>query len=235
MSGTSGTQDGWLVRLDGGGEFLWQNFYGALGEDFASSIVPLQSGGFVFCGGKSIGSDMNAWLVSVDGTGQTIWDSLYGGDSLDFAADLVETSDGGFSVIGSTKSFSVWSEAYHFKVDGDGGLMWEWNWGQINNQEGFELVELADGRFASAHGTKTSGAGGEDMFILLSYPDGGFQTGTTFGGPEDDFGYSIAEVSDGGFILAGATRSYGSGPQDAFLVKTGSDGLTTTQDVFSEF
>ncbi|MBK6776635.1 MAG: hypothetical protein IPG74_12655 [Flavobacteriales bacterium] len=78
-SGTSGTQDGWLVRLDGGGQFLWQGFYGSLGEDFASSVVPLISGGFVFCGGKSVGQDMNAWLVRLDGTGQTVWDSLYGG------------------------------------------------------------------------------------------------------------------------------------------------------------
>ena len=47
---------------------------------------------------------------------------------------------------------------------------------------------------------------------------------TTVGGDGDDFAHSVALTSDGGFVIAGETRSYGSGSQDGWLVKLNSDG-----------
>jgi hypothetical protein len=46
----------------------------------------------------------------------------------------------------------------------------------------------------------------------------------TFGGVESDGGYSVVEVSTGGFACAGYTMSSGAGLQDVWLVRTGVDG-----------
>ena len=40
-----------------------------------------------------------------------------------------------------------------------------------------------------------------------------------------DVGHSVKVTSDGGFIVAGETESYGAGLSDAFLVKTDSLGV----------
>ncbi len=47
----------------------------------------------------------------------------------------------------------------------------------------------------------------------------------TFGGIKRDGAFSLIQTSDGGFALAGFTRSYGAGNKDVWLVKTDTNGL----------
>ena len=44
------------------------------------------------------------------------------------------------------------------------------------------------------------------------------------GGAMDDEGFALRQTADGGYILAGTTRSLGSGGSDMYLVKTSAGG-----------
>jgi hypothetical protein len=46
----------------------------------------------------------------------------------------------------------------------------------------------------------------------------------TFGGTANDMGYDVECTSDGGYIITGWTRSFGSGGYDVYLVKTNASG-----------
>jgi hypothetical protein len=48
----------------------------------------------------------------------------------------------------------------------------------------------------------------------------------TYGGPGSDRGEAIIEVPDGGYLILGATDSYGSGSSDMYLLKINTDGDT---------
>ncbi len=61
------------------------------------------------------------------------------------------------------------------------------------------------------------------MYLLKTASSGEFEWQRTFGGDERDFGRSVQQTSDGGYVLCGDTRSFGAGESDVYLVKLAGD------------
>ena len=64
------------------------------------------------------------------------------------------------------------------------------------------------------------------LFVLMVVPTLTFAQpphvlwSTTFGGENNDYGYSVQETEDNGFILISKTESYGNGDNDVWLIKS---------------
>ena len=62
---------------------------------------------------------------------------------------------------------------------------------------------------------------------IVEDSNGALEWSKTFGGrpfPHGDIAHSVEQTADGGYIIAGSTFSYGAGKNDAWLIKTDSNG-----------
>lgn len=101
---------------------------------------------------------------------------------------------------------------------------WSRTFGGSGDDFGGPVRETSDGGYIIAGYTYSLGAGEADVYLVKTDSQGWEEWNMTFGGSEDDDGYSVQETSDGGYIIAGSTESFGAGGWDVYLVKTDSQG-----------
>jgi hypothetical protein len=126
-SASSGSQDVWIVKLDSGGNVIWQEAVGGGGSDWVTSAADTGDGGCVAAGGtESFGAgSMDVWILRIDADGNILWQKSYGGEANDYAYAVFDAGDG-FVVAGETFSFGVdFSDMLAIKVDMDGRLQWQ--------------------------------------------------------------------------------------------------------------
>jgi predicted secreted protein len=149
------------------------------------------------------------------------WDTTYGGDEDDYGYSVQQTSDGGFIIAGWTYSYGAGgADVYLIKADSAGNMEWDTTYGGIYTDIGPSVQQTSDGGFIIAGYTNSYGAGGKDVYLIKADSTGNMEWDTTYGGTVNDFGLPVQQTSDGGFIVAGWTESYGAGEADVYLIKT---------------
>ena len=101
---------------------------------------------------------------------------------------------------------------------------WNKTFGGTSYDGASSVQQTFDGGYILAGYTYSYGAGSSDFWLVKTYSDGSKQWDKTFGGNDYDCIFSVQQTSDGGYILAGVTGSYGAGNGDLWLVKADSEG-----------
>jgi predicted secreted protein len=223
----AGNKDFWLVKTDASGNMEWNQTYGGVRAEIAFSVVETSDGGYALAGRtRSFGAAMvDCWLVKVDSSGNQEWRKSYGGAGIEAARSVVETSDGGYALAGFTESFGAGGEDFWLvKVDAAGNHEWNKTYGGAGNEGARSVVETSDGGYALAGETGSFGAGDVDFWLVKVDAAGNHEWNKTYGAALADGAFSVVETSDGGYALAGYTRSFGASGSDFWLVKVDAAG-----------
>lgn len=154
-----------------------------------------------------------------------------GGNSV--GASLVITATGDYVLAGSTDaSGNGGLDVYLVKTDANGALLWQKTFGGPYDDEAFDIIRDKDGNYVIAGYTRSSGSGGADVYLIKVDDTGNALWEKTYGGQADDFGYALLESPDGGYAIAGYTRSSGNGGSDAYLIKTDANGALQWQKTY---
>jgi len=83
---------------------------------------------------------------------------------------------------------------------------------------------VSGGGYIVAGYTESFGSGGSDAYLVQTDNNGNYNWSKSYGGDGDDAANSVVHTSDGGYILAGYSSSFGSGGNDMFYTKTDANG-----------
>ena len=101
-----------------------------------------------------------------------------------------------------------------------------WVFGGADSDWGRSVLVTSDGGYVIVGKTASFGAGLDDIYLIRTDASAAIQWDTTFGGSGVDRGYSVVPASDGGYIIAGETSSFGAGNGDVCLIKIDDSGDT---------
>ena len=149
----------------------------------------------------------------------------FGGIGNDIGYSVKQTADGGLIIVGSTDSWGNGeTDLWLIKTNNEGIKEWDKTFGGGEGDWGTSVQQTADNGFIILGHTLSFGNGYYDIFMIKTDSEGNEIWVKTFGGNEEDFGYSVIQTSDGGYILVGFTVSFGSGNKDVWIIKTDSQG-----------
>lgn len=259
-SNNEGFHDNWVIKLDAQGVLEWESSYGFSGHDHSYDILEATEGGYFFTGFLDITSaraDGNTekrnsltshgvgefWGTKIDEDGSIQWRGYFGGTNNDRAHGVVQSDDGGFVMAGFTESddydISNTNGSYDFwvvKVDPFGNLLWERSFGGEGIDISYDIAKTADdgyvlvGNTFSSNGDVFLNHGESDIWMIKIDVEGNLIWEKTYGGSKFDLAQAVVQSKDGGFLIAGNTKSddkdslLNNGENDIWVVKTNAFG-----------
>jgi len=235
----AGSDDFWILKFASDGSNEWQKTYGGSLYDVAHSIQQTSDGGYVVAGEtSSFGNEgQDIWVLKLASDGGSEWQRTYGGDEIVSAPSILQTVDGGYIVAGriSITGEDKWGyDIWILKLTSDGEIEWQKIYGGNRNDSASFLKQRDDGGYIVVGHTESFGAGGVDIWIISLSSAGNIEWQKAYGGSEVEEVNSFQQTSDGGYIAAGRTESFGAGENDFWILKLTSDGDIEWQKTYGE-
>ncbi len=206
----------------------WIRQYGLIGSDRVYSLDLTPDGSYIAAGRTTSFNDWSfedAYLLRIDLHGDTLWTKYYGGIYDERFYSVKTTSDSGYVMAGYTEGTDTLDLDYYIvKADRDGEIIWEKTYGGASVDTAYGICELSGGGYIVVGNTASYGGGGTDIRLLRLNSSGDTLWSKTYGGPKDDYGYSILETGDGGFLISGAAVPEDSTETDLYLLEVDKDG-----------
>jgi len=218
----SGGWDFYIVKLNSSGDSLWSRTFGGNGDDVAWSVKEggIYGGYYIAGYSTSFGNGNEIFVVRTNSSGYATWTRTYGGAQDDYAYSIDYGSDGGFVLAGFTSSYGAGSNDFYLvKIDASGDSQWTQTYGGAGDDRGYSVKATNDGGYAFAGVTDSFGAGMLDFYLVKTGASGNSQWTHTYGGSDNDWGHSVEQTTDQGFVIAGFTESFGVLEADFYLVK----------------
>ncbi|MDR2354344.1 MAG: T9SS C-terminal target domain-containing protein [Deltaproteobacteria bacterium] len=256
--------DYWIIRLDIKGNILWEKTFGGTRIDSASAARETYDGGFIVVGDSwSSDGDVKVnygrndiWVIKLDQLGNLQWEKSLGGSNDDFPNSIIITPDQGYLISGTSESNDGDVKgnlggrgAWLIKLSEQGNIQWAKTYGGTRGDYSNDMQPTSDGGYIfvghsySSDGDVTKNQGDSDVWIVKLDSQGKITWQKTYGGNDSDLAYSVQETMNGGYIVAGKSKSKDGdvtgnhGNYDYWLVRVDSQGNLEWQKSFggSEF
>ncbi len=200
----------------------WEKTYG---KGAGLSIRETTDGGYIISGCTLINDyPEDTYLIKTNENGDTLWTKTYGGIGTECSFSVQQTMDGGFLITGLSDSYGTSEDVHLIKTNILGDTLWTKLYGGIYSDMGHSAQQTTDSGYIITGGTNNPG-NGYDVYLIKTNKNGDTLWTKTYGGTDDDRGYSVVQTNDGGYIITGYTES-DSTAYDVYIIKTNENGDT---------
>lgn len=231
----------YLLKLDPDGEVEWKKSLKGYDHEIGNAYFVQQTsdGGYIAAGIFHFENIFNKdiWILKVAQDGTKEWDKTYGESDQDQANSIQQTNDGGYIVAGqidlssSGGNVGIWI----LKLHPSGEIQWQKTYNGDKADYARSIQQTNDGGYIVVGGTYSFGAGSNDIWILKIDPEGEGEWQKSIGGEGQDFARSIKQTTDGGYIVAGTTHSFGLGNGDMWVLKLDASGDVKWQKTYGGY
>ena len=223
--------DVYVSKFDKFGNFIWHFTYGGTSNDYGYSIDQTIDGNYFYVVGTTmsfINGIAAAYLLKLDAhNGNLIWSKSFQGDGTSMngsgGASVLSTKDGGCIFSGASSAFGTISGlVFIIKIDANGNLIWSngYGGGNADSDAGSSIRATSDGGFI------VTCNGNGDVILLKLDSIGSQQWSNSYGGSTLEYGFSVKETSDHGFIAVGYSESFATSGRSIYVIRTDSIGDT---------
>ena len=169
-------------------------------------------------------------LIKTNIHGDTLWTKVYDKGGNDWAFSICEANNGDIMVSGVTNIIGAGGyDVFLSRYDNAGNELWFKTYGGNNDDWGGGVQKTNDSGFILVGSTYSFGQGIEDVYLIKTDSNGDTLWTKTYGGLDDDWGGSVKQTSDNGFIISGDSKSFGNG-RETYLIKTSEDGVAGSEE-----
>ena len=199
------------------------------------------------------------YVVKLDSSGSISWHTMLGGNFTDIGRSIQQTTDDGYIVAGMSSSTNIdalidpdliqgnngGDDFYVVKLDSSADITWHTMLGGGGDDEANSILQTGEGGYivvgySSSTNISTliepdllqENHSGYDFYVVKLDSSGDISWHTMLGGSGSDFGGSIQQTTDNGYIVAGYSSSTNianllqgnHGGADFYIVKLDSSG-----------
>jgi hypothetical protein len=158
ITNNHGSYDYWVIKLNPQGDLLWEKSFGGSEVDQSRAIVKTSDNSYIISGNSfstdgDITSNLGSsdfWLIKINDSGDLLWSKNYGGSDFDYATSIKKASNG-YVVAGYSQSSDIQSTSNYgdndfwvLKIDEQGSLLWQKNFGGSGFDLAFDAIETLD-------------------------------------------------------------------------------------------
>ncbi len=171
-------------------------------------------------------------MIKTDVNGIEEWNRTFGGSGVsnkfDMGYSVQQTTDGGYIITGDSEIYYVTkSDIWLIKTDSMGNEEWNRTFGGSGSDRGRSVQKTNDGGYVITGWAWSYSVTDPDIWVIKTNSSGTEEWNCLYGFEEKsgDWGYSVQQTNDGGYVIVGATMPGGwmiTG-SNASYVKEGTD------------
>lgn len=218
----------YLIKLDKKGNKQWEHKYSIRKTMTTSSIIKANDTGYLIPGACRTGytDKWNWFLIKINNSGDTLWSKTY---------DVPEQASEVKDIVSTGNGYIMTGQNFHtIKINEMGEIVWKADLNIPDYSKACAITESHDSTYIIAGNLQESITEPGDLLLVKIDKYGEKIWSKTYGGQADDYASSITSSPAGGYIVTGATKSYGEGQYDFYILNIDENGDTIYTATYGE-